>query len=521
MASYSNRMTTPRPASRKGSRIGGRVGSRRRGVTSVLAMLYLIVFSALALGFYAQSSLSSQVSSNEKRLTESQAAAESGLQFMRYHLSALDIPGDTVKAKVLEQVYQQLAVRLEGFGSLYDPKTKTNQLLDFVPISPKPLAPQTPYKILVPGGNGYIRLSENGPGFRAVITESNRQLTVKVTGQAGGTTVAKAVEVKYDVTRHTSETLKYGIATRGTVTIDTGAKLLGVNSADGSIFSTATTNPALTVGNNSMVSGEVSFTQSNPTLSVSSTGGIFNTTVPSAWAPHVLKSQTAPEFPQINTEDYLQFCLKPDGTRNYYSGILPLDNTLKNVVLKANQVYNFGNQMNILGVLYLETPCTVNFSGGVNVTGVIVAQTPTTGLIADYPLNGLTPTDGIVKNLISIAGNCTFQGVDALPTNDPAFPQALRDMTGSQIIAPKFKLYCTGNFTSMGGSIAASQITFDGSSSGTIKGSLINLENKPVLLSGKTITIDHTVLNKFPAGIYFGHHYSPKPGSYMEVNPWN
>jgi hypothetical protein len=124
-----------------------------------------------------------------------------------------------------------------------------------------------------------------------------------------------------------------------------------------------------------------------------------------------------------------------------------------------------------------------------------------------------------VKNLISVAGNCTFQGVDMLPTNDPAFPPELRAMTGSQIIAPKFKFYCTGNFTSMGGSIAADQIMFDGNSSGTIKGSLIGLANNPVVLSGKTLTIDHTTLNKFPAGILFGHHYSPKPGTYMEVDP--
>jgi hypothetical protein len=258
-------------------------------------------------------------------------------------------------------------------------------------------------------------------------------------------------------------------------------------------------------------------------MTVDSSASIFGTTSPALWAPHVLKKQTAPEFPQINTEDFLPFVLKADGiTKNYYSGVLPADNTLRNVVLKKDTVYNFAGPVTIMGVLYLETPCTVNFSGGVNVTGVIVAQTPTTGSVADYPLNAIVPPAlSPVKNLISVAGNCTFQGPDMLPTDDPRFPPELRAMTGSQIIAPKFKLYCTGNFTSMGGSIAADQIVFDGSSSGTIKGSLLNLSNNPVLLSGKTITIDHTSINKYPAGILFGHHYSPSKGTYMEVNPWN
>jgi len=485
-------------------------------------MLYLIIFSALALGFYAQSSLSSQVSANERRLNESQAAAESGLQFMRYWLSSLDIPGDTAKAKVLEQVYQALAGKLEGTA------TMGGQVLEYLPINPPPpvfappLPSQNPNQILVPTGNGFIRLKDKGPGFRAVITEFNRQLTLRVIGQAGGSTVARAIEVKFDVVKHTSDTLKFGIASKGAVTVDVGAKLLGVDSKDGNMLITTTSNPALTLGNNTQISGEISFTQASPTLTVASSASIYGTTSPGLWAPHVLKKQTAPEFPQINTEDFLPFVLKADGTKNYYSGVMPADNTLRNVVLKKDTVHTFSGSVNIMGVLYLETPCTVNFSGGVNVTGVIVAQTPTTGTVADYlPLNAIVPaTGGIVKNLISVAGNCTFQGVDMLPTDDPRFPPELRAMTGSQIIAPKFKLYVTGNFASMGGSIAADQITFDGSSSGTIKGSLLNLSSNPVLLSGKTLTIDHTSINKYPAGILFGHHYSPSKGTYLEVNPW-
>jgi hypothetical protein len=465
-------------------------------------MLYLIIFSALALGFYTQSTLSVQVSSSERRLNESQAAAESGLQYMRYWLSTLDVPGDKPKDKVLEEVYQELAGQLETTGSLRNPVTGVDQLLGWYALNPKPPAPQNPYAISVPAAPGFIWLQKGGPGFRAIITESNRQLTVRVIGQAGGSTIAKAIEVKFDVTRHTSDSLKFGVASKGTVTIDVNAKLLGVNSLDGNMLITATTNPALTMGSNTAVSGEISFTQANPLMSVASSASIYGTTAPGIWGPHVLKAQTAPEFPQINTEDFLPFVLKADGTKNYYTG----GTVLKNVVLKANQTYNFSGGETFQGVLYIETPCIVNFSGGVNLQGVMVAQTPTTG--------------SILTNQINISGNCTFQGVETLPATAD-FPPELRAMTGSQMILPKFKFTCTGNFTSMGGSIAADQISFDGSSSGTIKGSLINLSGNPVLLSGKTLTIDHTSVNKYPAGILFGHHYSPKPGSYMEVNPWN
>ena len=66
--------------------------SRRRGVASVLAMLYLIIFSALAIGFYAATTIAAQLPQNEKTAADARLAAEAGVQFIRYHLAALDIP---------------------------------------------------------------------------------------------------------------------------------------------------------------------------------------------------------------------------------------------------------------------------------------------------------------------------------------------------------------------------------------------------------------------------------------------
>ena len=39
----------------------------RRGVASVLAMLYLVIFSTLALGFFASTTLSTQIAGNDRR----------------------------------------------------------------------------------------------------------------------------------------------------------------------------------------------------------------------------------------------------------------------------------------------------------------------------------------------------------------------------------------------------------------------------------------------------------------------
>jgi len=89
----------------------------RRGMTSLLAMLYLVLFSAMAIGFYAQTTVASQLSTGERRLHEAQLAAEAGLSFIKYHLSALDVP-HLPRDQRLEEIYMQLAGRLDGTGNL-------------------------------------------------------------------------------------------------------------------------------------------------------------------------------------------------------------------------------------------------------------------------------------------------------------------------------------------------------------------------------------------------------------------
>ena len=53
---------------------------RHHGLASLMAMLYLILFATLAVGFYTASALSSQISTNEKKLNLAQSAAEAGTQ---------------------------------------------------------------------------------------------------------------------------------------------------------------------------------------------------------------------------------------------------------------------------------------------------------------------------------------------------------------------------------------------------------------------------------------------------------
>src|SRR4051794_19537294 len=144
----------------------------RRGVASLLAMLFMVIFSALALGFYAATTTASQVASNERTSLAAQTAAESGIQFLRYHLSAMDIPPGLNNDQLFDEVHNQLSGRLDNTANLnygrigYDPNSIT------IPAS------------------GYVNLDPSGDSkFKITITRAGDQLISKIVGRNGSLSV--------------------------------------------------------------------------------------------------------------------------------------------------------------------------------------------------------------------------------------------------------------------------------------------------------------------------------------------
>src|SRR3954470_24060051 len=90
----------------------------RSGMTAVLAMLYLTPMASLALGFYSASNTAVLVSNNEQRVERARLAAESGLDFARYHLSRVSIPAKAPLSQHFSMMTDQLATKLNGSGNL-------------------------------------------------------------------------------------------------------------------------------------------------------------------------------------------------------------------------------------------------------------------------------------------------------------------------------------------------------------------------------------------------------------------
>ena len=471
---------------------------RRRGVASVMAMMFMVIFSALALGFYAATTTASQLADNEKRSASAQSAAESGFQFLRYHLAALDIPPGLTNAQLFEEVRMQLEGRLNGTGNCnggnigYDPGLDT---------------------ITIPE-NGYVKLDLDGKEqFKVTITRAGDQLITRVTGRSGAHTFGRAIELKFSKAKNASAIFNFGVASRGMVKTTGSSTITGLtDKTKGSILSTSTAaTPVELYGK--QVSGDVSLVSATGTVKLGSNIWVGDPPTNNHTAIqkyHVHKGVPEPKFPYVDTNVYGQYATEYwDGTSTY----------LENVRIPKDTVHTFSGDTVIRGVLFIEGSCNLTFNGNVDIQGVIVTDNNAPPPVYDVdPM--IAPPTIITNNVLDFSGSVT-----ARPMDDPnsrltgAQFDEVKKLKGAFILAPTYLVKMWGNFATVGGTVVAAQFKMGGSAEGTIAGSVIQMDERvPTTIDGSAdVVIASTGTTEYPPGISFGEHYTPVPGSYLEV----
>lgn len=467
---------------------GPRAAGRRRGVTSVLAMLYLILFSSLAVGFYAVATMSGQVARNERDVAAAQWAAESGMAFIRHHLWEISIPHTTVKENLLLEAYADLRLQLDGSPNM------DGGTVGF----------SNPDTLCIPVEAGKtIKIETGGPGFRAQITREGRQFRVKIIAASGG--ALRAVQLDYDIAEKASRIFDYGLASKGAIRTEGSSWVTGQTDATkGSVFSALIggATPSVEIQGEG-ISGDITYMEG--ALAPTFKKKVGNISDPATiWAKHIHEIEESPEFPIVDTSEFEQYVDRDYvGTR--------ADRIYENMRIPANYAggVTFNGGDTVRGVLFIERPNKVTFNGNVKIEGCIVVDT------------GDTATAGsLTTNVITFSGNGgTKTGVESLPTNQTQF-DGLRDLKGSFILAPGFDVNLTGNFGAVNGSIVGDKISVDGSSTLVVKGTLIGLAEETMLVKGNgEVVVASTGTSNYPSGLRFGSHYFPLPGTYKEVTP--
>ncbi len=316
----------------------------RRGIATLIALVFIALLSVLALAIYSSSNLSVQVVANEKQVRMAQLAAESGMEFVRYQLSAISVPYNTPQNQLFTAVTDDLKTQLNGSATLGGKSIEISGSTAYIPARDQPA-------ISMGGGMG---------SFRAQVTAQGTHLLVRTTGMNDDEQFQRDIQLEYAVAMHASNIFDFGVASKGPIAMNGNVSIRGTlgNEVFGSVLvlSDNNTTPLTMIGNAS-ISGDVSLTRNNPqSISVGPSSEIAGYSVGSThiWN-HVHDQVTEPEFPVIDTTIFKPYATNVVDT----TGAAP-----------AGYVGGSGDGAGFVGLNYLnvQNNCTIQGFDAVNST---------------------------------------------------------------------------------------------------------------------------------------------------------
>jgi hypothetical protein len=451
----------------------------RRGAVLIISMIFVLIFSALAVSMATMSGTNLQLADNQRKADGARACAESGVDILRFWMGRIYMPGTTQPDDRFSCVANFLQTDLAENG-----------------ISNIPVAVDANLISIGIGGNPVVLYSWPAQHFSAEIqTTSNIDiLQMDVTGSARG--VDQTIRVNYNFGTRAHTVFDYGVATKGALNVHGNIEMSGANvELDAGVYIESEDPNALEIIGNSSIAGDVHIT--DPDASINLQGGqatIGGETAPEAY-DHVFKGVPPTEFPVP----------EPDYFRHYVQNTYDPNNVLAEydnlIIPSGTNPITFGN-VTFRGIVFIEAPNIVAFTGNTTITGIIVGN------------GDLSDNSG--TNRIDFLGTVVSYPVTDLP-NEPQFEQ-LHDETGTFLMAPGFSVSFGGNFDTLNGAIAANGIEFFGDAGGIIDGSVINYSGNPMTLSGNSdLFFNRSGTDQMPAG------FGPEiilfyvPDSYSEV----
>ena len=454
-----------------------RVRSARHGAALIVSMIFILVFSALAISIATMSGTNVQVAVNHHKANSARACAESGLEIIRLWITHVSIPGATPQD--------------ERFGAIANSfQSATSGISNVTPVFDGSA-------ISIPS---VTMDSAEGRSFCAVITQIDADtLQLAVAGTYGS--ITRTVRVNYTFGTRAHNAFNYGIATKGPLHLTGNIGINGANiSLESDAYIESLNSPlALSITGNSQIAGDVNIV--NPLATVDLKGGqagIGGEKGQAAIDNHVTFGAPPTEFPEPDPALFEPYTVNVvDATTDTSA-----DATFENIRIAAGTNPTFSGHVTLKGVVFVETPNVVKFTGTTDITGIIVADGD--------------PADNSGTNQLIFQGDVGSSPVTELPDAEP-FTE-IRDKTGTFVIAPGFRVSFGGSFSTLNGAIAGNGIEFFGNAGGTVKGSILNYSDEQMALTGNSdIYFNRSGTAKVPAGFIPEIILQYDPTSYREV----
>ncbi len=457
---------------------------KHQGAVLIISMIFVLIFSTLAVSMATLSGTNTQLASNQHKVGCALASAESGLEVTRFWLSRIIIPSSTSRCNYFSTINSALQNDLS-----------TNYISNVYTVCDGST-------ITIPS----VTLgSAQGQSFHAVITPlptsyDPNVIHVDVTGVHGS--ITRTISVDYVFGPRPDTIFDYGVATKGSLSLAGNAEIEGPNnvSVDSDVYiASESSTLALTMKGNSAIGGSVKVGNPHATTDLGSRASIGGETGEGA-LNNVFIGADQPEFPTPDPgyfEQYVQNVFDPATDTS-------TDLILENIRIPPDTNPTFSGNITLNGVIYIETPNVVTFSGGTTITGIIVG-------------NG-SEEDNSGTNQIIFRGSVDSSPVSSLP-DEPQFTD-IKDETGTFIVAPGFSLSFGGNFNALAltGAIAGNGIEFFGNAGGSINGSIIDYSSGTMTVTGNSdVYFNPSSTTEIPSGFLTSIGLQYDPGSYVET----
>jgi len=181
-------------------------GCSEHGSALVLSIIFLAVFSALAVAMASVSGTNVQVAENQRKADITRTCADSGLEVVRYWMSKVTISGTTAGDDRFTEVANSLADVLTDAGATNITTTSTASAIVFSEVSLD---------------------SSRGQSFSALLSKiDNDNIQLDVTGHYGS--FEKTIRTNYVFGTQANTVFDYGVASKGPVNLTGNIELDGV-----------------------------------------------------------------------------------------------------------------------------------------------------------------------------------------------------------------------------------------------------------------------------------------------------
>jgi hypothetical protein len=447
----------------------------RRGAVLIVSMIFVLIFSALAVSMATMSGTNVQLASNQHKVGSAIASTESGLETMRYWLNRVEFPSSTLQSDYFGEIVSNLQSDLST-NSITNVAVYNNGTIPPVPLD-----------------------SVTGQAFEGEILIDPNNANILQLLAVGGADITRTIRVQYNIQPYEYPIFDFGLATKGPVHFLGNPTVNGVNSNDeADIFIESNNNNlAMLVTGNTNFDGDISVGNTIANVAFMGDIQIAGDLGQTAIDNHITIGADVPQFPIPDTQHFQQYATGPviDSSTDLSSPGM----VLTNATIAAGTDPNFLGNVIIEGILFIEQPNIVTFSQNCDARGMIVAEGD--------------PNFAGPNNSISFLGNFATNPVPAGVQFD-----AIRQEEGSSILAPAFSTTFAGNFSALSGVMAVSGVHFSGNVNAIVEGTILNYSDNPTVIEGNaTLNFDRSANITVPAGFDTHRILTYNPASYEEL----